>query len=149
VLEDTTTLAVAVQPFEGSVTVIVYVPAALTVGVAVVAPATIPDPVQLNVAPDVADDPLSVTVFEVHVMICAAPAFASGNPVPEFTAALLVEVQPFEASETVNVYVPAAFTVGVAVVPPETIPGPLQLNVAPEVVEEPFSVTEVPEHVSV
>jgi hypothetical protein len=39
-------------------------------------------------------------------------------------------------------------TVGDAVVPPETIPGPDQLYVAPVVVEEPLSVTEVVEQVS-
>ena len=36
---------------------------------------------------------------------------------------------------TVTVYVPAAFTVGDDVAPPNTIPGPAQLKVAPGVVE--------------
>ena len=35
-----------------------------------------------------------------------------------------VAVHPFAGFVTVKVYVPGAFTVGVAVVPPETIPGP-------------------------
>jgi hypothetical protein len=52
-------------------------------------------------------------------------------------------------SVTVRVYVPAVFTVGVAVFPPETIPGPAQLKVAPDVEEDPFNVTEVAVHVSV
>jgi hypothetical protein len=55
----------------------------------------------------------------------------------------------FNGSETVNVYVPAEFTVGVAVDPPETIPLPDQLNVAPEVDDEPLSITDVEEQVSV
>jgi hypothetical protein len=40
-------------------------------------------------------------------------------------------------------------TVGVAVVPPETIPGPLQLKVAFVVVEDPFNDTVPEEQVSV
>jgi hypothetical protein len=139
----TTTELFAVQPFNGSVTVRVYVPAALTVGEAVVAPDTIPGPDQLNIAPLVADEPLSVTEVTEQVNVCEAPAFAFGAPAAEFTATLLVAVHPFAGSVTVIVYVPATFTVGLAVDPPETIPGPAQLKFAPPVDDEPLSVTEV------
>jgi hypothetical protein len=47
------------------------------------------------------------------------------------------------------VYVPAEFTVGEEVVPPETIPGPDQLYVTPVVVEVPVKVTELTEQVNV
>src|SRR5260221_10374859 len=43
-------------------------------------------------------------------------------------------VQPLAEFVVVNVYVPVALTVGVAVDPPETMPGPLQLKLVPEVV---------------
>ena len=43
----TSTVAVAVHPFEGSVTVTVYVPAMFTVGADVAAPAVMPGPDQL------------------------------------------------------------------------------------------------------
>ena len=52
-----------------------------------------------------------------------------------FTVAGLVQL--FEGFVTVTVYVPGAFTVGEALLPPETIPGPAQLKVAPPVDEEP------------
>jgi hypothetical protein len=52
-------------------------------------------------------------------------------------------VHPFEGSVTVKLYVPAAFTVGLAVLLPDTIPGPDQLKVAPEVEEEPLNTTDV------
>ena len=44
-------------------------------------------------------------------------------------------------SVTVTIYVPVAFTVGVAVEPPLTIPGPVQLKVAPDVEDDPASAT--------
>lgn len=57
--------------------------------------------------------------------------------------------QPLPGFVTVKVYEPAAFTVGEEVVPPDTIPGPAQLNVAPAVAEEPFKTALVTEHVRV
>jgi hypothetical protein len=60
-------VVVFVHPFAGFVTVSVYVPAALTVAVAVFAPDTTPGPDQLNVAPAVVDDPLTVDVLVVQV----------------------------------------------------------------------------------
>jgi hypothetical protein len=139
----TTTELFAVHPFDGLVTVKVYVPAALTVGVAVVTPETIPGPVQLNVAPLVLDEPLSVTEVTEHVNVCDVPAFAFGAPAAELTLTVFVAVQPFAGSVTVTVYVPATLTVGLAVEPPETIPGPLQLKVAPLVEDEPLRVADV------
>ena len=62
-----------------------------------------------------------------------------------------VAVHPFAGFVTVKVYVPAAFTVGVAVFAPETMFPPLlatQANVAPGVVEEPLNAIDVTVHVS-
>ena len=56
------------------------------------------------------------------------------------TFTVAVAVHPFAGSVTVNVYVPARFTVGVAVAPPETIPGPAHENVTPPVDEEPVRI---------
>jgi hypothetical protein len=106
-----------------------------------------PGPLQLNVAPVVVDAPLSATVEEEHVIVCADPAFAFGGVVFPVTATWLLAEQPFPLSVTVRVYEPAALTVGVAVVPPETIPGPFQLNVTPGVEDDPLSVAEVEAHV--
>lgn len=142
VFEFTTTCAVAEHPFAGSVTVNVYVPAALTVGVAVFAPEVIPGPIQLNVVPLVVEEPPRLTEVAIQFNVCVAPAFAFGTPAAAFTATCEEEVQPFAGSVTVNVYVPAAFTTGVAVLPPETIPAPVQLNVAPLVEDDPFRVAE-------
>jgi len=50
------------------------------------------------------------------------------------TRAVAVLVHPFAELVTVTVYVPASLTVGLAVVPPETMPGPAQLNSFPDVV---------------
>ena len=49
------------------------------------------------------------------------------------TTTTSVDVHPFVLSVTVMVYVPGAFTTGVVVVPPDTIPGPDQLYVTPVV----------------
>jgi hypothetical protein len=140
----TTTELFALQPFDGSVTIKLYVPAVLTVGVGVEPPETIPGPVQLKVAPAVADDPLSITLVDEHVIVCVVPAFASGAVVFELTVTLLFAVQPLDGSVTVSWYDPAALTVGDAVLPPETMPGPVQLKVAPDVEEDPFRIA-VPE----
>jgi hypothetical protein len=149
VFDITVTVAGDEHPFEGSVTVNVYVPAAITVGVAVDAPEEIPDPVQLNVAPLVLDEPLSTTDVTEHVNVCDAPAFALGTPAPELTATVAVAEHPLLGSVVVKVYVPTALTVADDVVPPETMPGPLQLNETPEVVDDPFNVTDVAEQVNV
>lgn len=120
----TVTVAVAVHPFAGLVTVSVYVPAALTVGVAVFPPDTIPGPLQEKVAPLVEEEPFSVAVVVPQVIVCGEPALALGGVIFCVTFTVAVFVHP-AGLVTVSVYVPGAFTVGVAVFPPETIPGPL------------------------
>jgi len=50
------------------------------------------------------------------------------------TSAVASLVQPLAELVTVTVYVPLSLTVGLAVVPPETMPGPVQLNSIPDVV---------------
>lgn len=117
--------AVPVQPFDGSVTVTVYEPAALTVGVAVFPPLTIPGPLQEYDGLLTGVDAVNVPLVVVHVMVSAELADALGAVVLLLTFTVDVPVHPFEGSVTVTVYVPAAFTVGVCVEPPLTMPGPL------------------------
>mgnify|MGYP006210881415 CR=1 FL=1 len=115
---------VAVHPFAGFVTVKVYVPAAFTVGVAVLAPDTILPPLlatQAKVAPGVDDDPLKAIEVKTQVSTLSAPASAFGGVLFKVTKATSVAVHPFTGSVTVKVYVPAALTVGVRVVAPATI----------------------------
>ena len=131
----TATVVVAVHPFAGSVTVTVYVFAAFTVAVEVAAPAVIPTPVQLNVAPGVVELAVIFPLNVVHVNISGAPAVAVGAVVFVVTATVVVAVHPFAGFVTVTVYVFAAFTVAVEVAAPAVIPAPVQLNVAPGVVE--------------
>jgi hypothetical protein len=50
------------------------------------------------------------------------------------TTASSLLVQPLAEPVTVTVYVPVALTRGLAVVPPETMPGPAQLKLVPLVV---------------
>jgi hypothetical protein len=114
------------------------VPVAFTLGVAVVPPLTIPAPAQLKVAPEVEDEPFKVTVEVEQVMVCVVPAFAFGATVLVVTDTVDVATQPLAGLVTVKVNVPAALTVGVAVVPPLTMPVPAQLNVAPVVDDDPF-----------
>jgi hypothetical protein len=64
------------------------------------------------------------------------------------TRAVAVLVQPLAELVTVTVYVPDALTVGLADVPPETIPGPAQLKPVPLVVAAERTI-EVVVHVSV
>jgi len=63
-------------------------------------------------------------VVQVNVPPVAA---APGGTTVAFTGAVAVLVQPFAEFVTVTVYVPVELTLGFAVVPPETIPGPAQL----------------------
>ena len=57
-------------------------------------------------------------------------------------------VQPLAEFVAVTVYVPLALTVGLAVVPPEAMPGPAQLNPVPLVVATERA-TDVVAHVNV
>ena len=65
-----------------------------------------------------------------------------------FTNAVAVLVHPFAEFVAVTVYVPLALTDGLAVVPPETMPAPAQLNPVPLVVAAERT-TDVVVHVSV
>ena len=79
--------------------------------------------------------PVPVKVVEVpDVIVTSSPLFAVG---PGFIPTITVEVavQPLVVSVTVTVYVPGKFTVGVDVDPPAVIPAPVQVYVAPVVVE--------------
>jgi hypothetical protein len=79
------------------------------------------------VAPEsVTDDVVQVNVPPV--------ALAPGGVILASTRADAVLVQPLAELVTVTVYAPDALTLGVAVAPPETIPGPLQLKLVPDVV---------------
>ena len=137
---------VLVQPFAELVTVTVYVPDELTVGLAVVPPETIPGPAQLKSVPVVV---LADRMTAVVVQVSVPPvALAPGTVAFLFTDAVAVLAQVVAEFEMVTVYVPEELTVGLAVVPPETIPGPAQLKVVPDVVAA-ESRTEVVVHVSV
>ena len=142
-------IAVAVQPLLGSVTVTVYVPAAFTVGLDVVPPLVIPTPDQLYVAPVVVELALTVPTPVVQLIGVDVPAVTFGAALFALTDTVVVAVHPLFGSVTVTVYVPAALTVGVAVVPPLVIPAPVQLNVAPLVVELALIVPLDAAHVSV
>jgi len=135
-----------VQPFAEFVTVTVYVPEELTVGLADVPPETIPGPAQLNPVPLVVD---AVRTTDVVVQVSVPPvALAPGAARFSFTSAVAVLVQPLAEFVTVSVYVPVELITGFAVVLPETIPGPVQLNCVPPVVA-PERTTDVVVQVSV
>jgi hypothetical protein len=80
-----------------------------------------------------------------QVSVPVVDALAFGTAVLVATEVVAVFVQPVEGSVTVTVYAPCKFTVAVAVLPPETTPGPLQLNVAPGVVELPLTTAFPPQ----
>ena len=118
-----------VQPLVELVTVTVYVPDSLTVGLAVVPPDIIPGPAQLKLVPLLVD---AESMTDVVVQVSVPPdALAPGVIAPSIARAVAVLVHPFVEFVTVTVYVPAELTVGFSVVPPETIPGPAQLNPVP------------------
>ena len=73
------------------------------------------------VAPEITTD--------VVVQLMVPPvALAPGAAMSCVTGAVAVLVQPFAVFVIVIVYVPEALTLGLSVVPPETMPGPAQLN---------------------
>jgi hypothetical protein len=95
-----------VHPFAGSVTVNVYVPAAFTNGVAVVAPLTMNPPLLAtheNRAPAVVLLPSSVTLVVLHVNTLSLPAFAFGAVVFEVTVIVADELHPVLWLVTVTV----------------------------------------------
>jgi len=102
----TKTTSVAVHPLIGSVTVKVYVPAAFTVGVAVVAPETMFPlllATQEKVAPVVVDEPLKAIEVTVQVNILSAPALTFGTVLFNVTKTTSVAVHPLVGFVTVNV----------------------------------------------
>ena len=86
------------QPFAGSVTVTVYDAGDVIVFVAVV----MPEP-QLNVAPPVVEDAVSVTLVTVHVKVAGAAMLAFGGVTIWFTDTDALVVQPLTGSVTVTV----------------------------------------------
>jgi hypothetical protein len=119
------------------------------VGELVEAPETIPGPDQLQVIPGVVELAVIVPLVVVHVSVSGGPAVTLGNEPVLVTVTEAVLVQPLAGSVTVTLYVPAAFTVGDEVVPPEIIPGPDQFHVTPETVELALMVPVGDEQVSV
>lgn len=144
-LAATDAVAVLVQPVAELVTVTVYVPTELTIGFAEVPPETIPGPVQPNCVPP----PAAESTADVLAHVSVPPvALAPGALVFVPTDAVAVLVQPDAELLTVTEYVPAELTRGLAVPPPETIPGPAQLKPVPDVVAA-ERIAEVVVHVSV
>ena len=94
--------AEAVQPLAGSVTVTVYVPPTLTVGISreEVNP---PGPLQLNVAPAVVELAISCTEVIVQVSIPQGAIVTFGAVVFEVTVAEAEPVQPLAGSVTMTV----------------------------------------------
>jgi len=91
-----------------------------------------PGPAQLNPVPD---DVSAERTTDVVVHVSVPPvAEAPGEAIVAFTSAVAVLVHPLAEFVTVTVYVPLALTTGFAPEPPETIPGPAQLNPVPLVV---------------
>ena len=129
--ELTSAVAEVVQPFAELVTVTVYVPLAVTVGFAVVPPEATPGPDHAKPVPDVVA-PVRTADVVVHVSVPPV-AEAPGAVVLALTAAVAVLVQPLAEPITVTVYVPVELTLGFAVLPPETIPGPTQAKPEPDV----------------
>ena len=106
--------SVAVHPFTGSVTVKVYVPAALTVGVAVVAPETMFPPLlatQAKVASAVVEEPLKAIEVTVQVNTLSAPAFTLGGVIFFSTNTVAWAKQPVKpGAKALTVYVPGSVT---------------------------------------
>jgi hypothetical protein len=98
----TDTEAVLVQPFAGSVTVTVYVPAAFTVGEEVVPPDMIPGPDQFHVTPGVVEVALIVPVGAAQVKASDEPGVTLGCAVLLVTLTTAVLVHPFDGSVTVT-----------------------------------------------
>ena len=108
-----------VHPFAELVTVTVYVPEELTLGLAVLPPETMPGPAQLKLVPvDVAAE----STTDVVVAVSVPPvALAPGGLVFVATETVAVLVQPVDTFVTVTVYVPAELTLGFVVLPARTL----------------------------
>ena len=75
----------------------------------------------------VVEFPFNVAKLFIHVKVPVVDAVAFGAPALKATEVVAVLTHPFAGSVTVTVYAPAALTVAVAVLAPETIPGPVQV----------------------
>ena len=120
-----------------------------TAALEVLPPETIPAPAQLYVTLGVIELASTVAVPPLQLSDPVVTAFASGTIVFVVTVVVDVFTHPFTGSVTVTVKIPDAFTIAFAVFPAETIPEPVQLYVAPGVVELPFTVTVLFEQVNV
>ena len=98
VFELTVTLAVELQPFALSVTVTVYVPAAVTLFVEVVSP-----PLLHKYVTPVDGLAVNVTLVTIQLKSPLLTALAVGAVVFELTVTLAVELQPLALSVTVTV----------------------------------------------
>ena len=97
----TRAVAVLVQPLAELVTVTVYVPDSLTVGLAVVSPDIIPGPAQLKLVPLLVD---AESMTDVVVQVSVPPdALAPGVIAPSIARAVAVLVHPFVEFVTVTV----------------------------------------------
>jgi hypothetical protein len=98
----TVTVDVFVHPLLGLVTITVYVPGLLIVGLFVVPPETIPGPDQLNVAPVVEDVTEIELLVVVHVNVAVAVVLMFGGVISLITKTELTAVQPVSGSVTVT-----------------------------------------------
>src|ERR1041384_5525830 len=106
-----------------------------------------PGPDQLKSVPVVVAPESEI---EVVVQVNVPPvALAPGGVIFASKRAVAELVQPLVGSSTLTVYVPDALTSGVAVVPPETIPGPDHVKPAPSAELDAESVTDVVVQVNV
>ena len=102
-----------------------------------------PGPVHAIVAPVVVELAFSTMKVLVQVRFAAGAMLMFGKVLAALIVTLAVLLHPLAGSVTVAVYVPAWLTVGVNVVLPDTMPGPVHAIVAPVVVELAFSTMEV------
>jgi hypothetical protein len=100
-LVETVMVPKLLHPFDGSVTVNVYVPGALTVVVAEAALTTPED--HWKVAPETVELPDTVTTELVQVMVGELAIVISGTPALALTTTVEVLVHPFPRSVTVKV----------------------------------------------
>lgn len=98
-----------------------------TVMVPVPAPAVMPGPDQLYVTGDAAVETITLTLVVLQVSVPDADDDTAGGDALCETVVVEKLVQPFAGFVLVRVYVPGWLMVGLAVVPPDTMPGPLQL----------------------
>lgn len=94
---------------------------------AVPAPAVMPGPDQLYDTGDVVVETIALMFVALQVRVPDAEDESTGGEAFCETVVVVKFVQPFAGFVLVRVYVPGWLMVGLAVVPPDTMPGPLQL----------------------